>query len=303
MCYQERMKLHQLIYFIETAKQEHIGRAAKILAISPSAISHSIAALEEELGRQLFARQGKNIFLTNHGKLLFERTSKLLLDIEAIKEEIISDQVELQGTYKLAASHLLSPELLAPAWVRIQTKNPKLCAEVYTLRSALVVKGISSGEYDFGICFSPQSHPTIAIKTVYEGELVVSVRKGHPLLKKAKPDAIRLLGSYTATLPKSYQGIDNCETHPIFEKFGIVPRVDLVFDNYEVAIRKVRDSDSWTFLPDWVAKRAGLTTIVPEGWHAPVNIAALWPKNRILTRVLTHLIEGLEAEILGKTHQ
>jgi DNA-binding transcriptional LysR family regulator len=297
------MKLHQLIYFLETAKQEHIGRAAKILAISPSAISHSVAALEEELGRQLFARQGKNIFLTNHGKLLFERTSKLLLDIVAIKEEIISDQVELQGTYKLAGSHLLCPELLSPAWVKIQTKNPKLFAELYTLRSALVVKGISSGEYDFGICFSPQSHPTIHIKPIYEGQLVISLRKGHPLLKKPKADQLRLLAPYPATLPKSYQGIDNCETHPIFEKFNIVPKVDLVFDNYEVAIGKVRHSDAWTFLPDWVATNAGLTTIVPaEGWNAPVNISALWPKNRILTRVLSHLVDGLVDEIKNRKH-
>lgn len=295
------MKLHQLIYFLETAKQEHIGRAAKILAISPSAISHSIAALEEELGRQLFARQGKHIFLTNHGKLLFERTSKLLLDIEGIKEEIISDQVELQGSYKLAASHLLCATLLAPAWVKIQTKNPKLTAEIYTLRSAHVVKGVSSGEFDFGICFSPQSHPTIQTRIVYEGELVIAVRKGHPLCKKAKADQLKGVSAYPATLPKSYQGIDNCETHPVFGKFGVEPRVDLVFDSYEVALRKIQLSDAWGFLPDWMVDRAGLYAIKPEGWSAPFNISALWPKNRILTKVLTHLIEGLREELSAKT--
>ena len=41
------MKIDQLRYFFETARQGHIGRAANIVAISPSAISHSIAALEE----------------------------------------------------------------------------------------------------------------------------------------------------------------------------------------------------------------------------------------------------------------
>ena len=72
------MKLDQLTYFLEAARQEHIGKAARILAISPSAISHSIAALEEELGAPLFERKGKYIFLTNRGRRLMERAAELL---------------------------------------------------------------------------------------------------------------------------------------------------------------------------------------------------------------------------------
>src|SRR5262249_29727615 len=85
-----------------------------------------------------------------------------------------------------------------------------------------------------------------------------------------------------------------CETHPVFEKFGLAPRVDLIFDNYEVALRKISDSNAWGFLPDWLVRRAGLSAIVPEGWDAPVNISVLWPKNRILTQVMRQLIDELE---------
>lgn len=297
MGYKAPMKLHQLLYFLETAKHEHIGKAAKILAISPSAISHSISGLEEELGRQLFAKQGKNILLTNHGKLLYERVSKLINDVEAIKEEIMSDQVELQGTYRLAATHMLCPALLTPAWIDIQGKNPKLVGELYSLRSAQVLQGVSSGEYDFGICFSPQSNPSVHIKTLWEGKLVIAVRKNHPLLKLKGDAQINSVYAYPCTAAKSYQGIDNCESHPIFEKFGIEPRVDLIFDNYEVAVRKILLSDAWALLPEWIVSRHGLVPIVPEGWTAPVNISVLWPRNRILTRVLQKLIQTLEAEL------
>ena len=51
------MKLDQLTYFLEAARHEHIGKAAKAVAISPSAISHSISALEKELGRPLFKKR------------------------------------------------------------------------------------------------------------------------------------------------------------------------------------------------------------------------------------------------------
>src|SRR3989338_3090305 len=117
------MKLEQLTYFLEAAKTEHIGQAAKALAISPSAISHSISLLEEELGRELFIKKGKRIFLTSHGKILMERTSRLLNEVQAIQEEIKSESAELQGNYKLAASHDLCLRVLTPAWIEIQKEN------------------------------------------------------------------------------------------------------------------------------------------------------------------------------------
>ena len=293
------MKLHQLLYFLETAKHEHIGKAAKILAISPSAISHSIRGLEDELGRQLFAKHGKNILLTNHGKLLYERVSKLWNEFEIIKEEIMSDQVELQGTYRLAASHLLCPALLAPAWVSIQKNNPRLIGELYTLRSAQVLDGVGGGEYDLGLCFNPQSNPNVQIERVFNGELVVAVRRNHPMLKLKKKDQVKAISAYTCTLPKSYLGIDNCQTHPVFDQFGIHPQADLVYDNYEVAVEKIRLSDSWGLLPDWIVKNNHLEAIAPEGWTAPYNISVLWPKNRVVTRVIKQLIESLRRALSG----
>jgi DNA-binding transcriptional LysR family regulator len=287
------MKLHQLLYFLETAKQQHIGRAAKVLAISPSAISHGIALLEEELGRPLFEKQGKNIRLTSHGRILAERATRLLLDVEHIREDLMSDEAELQGNYKLAASHLVASELLCPAWVKIQNDNPKLTAEIYTLRSAAVYAGVCAGEFDFGICFSPQSHPSVEILPLYEGQLVLAVRKGHPVLK-SKKDALKKISAYSAALPKSFHGIENCETHPVFQKHGIQPKVDLIFDNYQIAVEKARLSDSWCLVPDWIARVTELSTITDENWHAPVNVAALWPQGRVQTRVTRQLVANLK---------
>src|SRR5271156_5441681 len=114
------MKLDQLKYFLETAKQGHVGKAANILAISPSAISHSIAVLEKELGRELFIKHGKRIILTNHGRLLMERARGLLENVEAVFDEVASDMVELQGHYRMAATHVLSSKFLAAAWTTLR---------------------------------------------------------------------------------------------------------------------------------------------------------------------------------------
>ena len=54
-------------------------------------ISRSISELERELGRELFVKRGKNVALTNHGKLLMERAESFLSGLEAIKDELAAE--------------------------------------------------------------------------------------------------------------------------------------------------------------------------------------------------------------------
>ncbi len=289
------MKLDQLRYFLETAQQGHIGKAANIIAISPSAISHSISSLEKELGRELFVKNGKNIALTGHGRLLMGKVRKLLAEVEAVRDEVAADHVELQGHYKIAATHLLSSKFLTPAWTKIQNENPGLTAEIYSLRSAQVVSAVASGEYDFGLCFNPQAHPNLEAQPVYRGQMVLAVNKKHPLLKVDAKDQIQNLSRYPASLPKAFQGVDNCESHPIFKKFGITPDIKFVFDSYDVAVEHLSTSQAWGLVPCWVVRshKDKLTWIIPRGWNAPVTASALWLKNRRPTKVLKRLIAGV----------
>ena len=287
------MKLHQLLYFLEAAKQLHVGRAAKVLSISPSAVSHGISSLEEELGRDLFAKKGKNIRLTDHGKLLVERATALLMDVERIREELASESAELQGNYRMAASHVLSSDVLTPAWVKLQAAHPRIQGEIYTMRSAGVYQGILSGEFDFGLCFSPQRDPGVEIMPIYEGQLVIAVRKGHPVFKSKTKTAIEQIGAFPAVLPKYFQGIENCESHLVFSRHQIVPKVSTLFDSYDVALSNVKQSDAWSFLPDWIANRYGLKVVTADEWEAPVSISAIWSTERMQTRFLRQMVANL----------
>ncbi len=292
------MTIEQLRYFLEAARHQHIAKAAAIVAISPSAISHSIAALERELDRELFVKRGKNIFLTASGKLLMEHAGRFISDLEALKEMLTSEEAELQGYYRLAATHLLCSRYLMPAWSEIQAGSPRLTAEIYTLRSAQAAVGVAAGEYDFGVCFSPQVNTRLESETLRDGTLVLVVRRGHPALKAAPAKLGRELSRYPAALPKSFQGVDNCEMHPMFDAFGIKPRAECVFDSYEVATARLLSSPSWSLFPDWiVGLRPGLVGIRPKRWNAPYRIAAVWPKHRQRTRVLNRLCQTLRRSL------
>lgn len=291
------MKLEQLQYFLMAAKFEHFGKAAKAIPISSSAISHTIAQLEEELGRALFVKRGKRVFLTNHGKLLVEKAKELIQHAESIKEEIQSDKIELKGHYRIGGTHFLCANYLTQAWIGIQNKNPNLSGEIFTLRSSQVIQGVLSGEYDLGLCFSPQSHPELNEKVVKTGQLLLTVGKDHPILKVKPSERISQLSQYTAVLPKAFQGVDVCERHPMFEKFGIKLKIDLLFDAYEIGMNKVAQSTSWGFFPDWLIdlhSKPLKALESPKGWNAPYSVSCIWSRNRLLSQVLKQLTQSIE---------
>ncbi len=295
------MKLEQLHYFIEAAKAEHIAKAAKTCAISPSAISHSISQLEEELGRELFLKNGKNIQLTTHGRLLKERAVKILADVNLMKDEMAAEGVELRGNFRMAASHDLCVPALLPAWLKLQSENSQLLGEVFTLRSSQIVTHVLTGEMDLGICFNPLVHPDLSHKKLFEGNLVFAFRKNHPILKIKEADRYSALSNFPCALPKSFQGIEVCERHPIFERFEIKTNPIFLYDAYHVAIEKIKKSDAWSLVPDFVVQQnkshvSALKTL--ENWEATYFVSAIFSNNRIQSGVLKKLLVYLKEQYL-----
>lgn len=63
------LNYHHLHYFWAVAKEGNLTRAASLLYVSQSALSTQIKLLEEQLGYELFAREGRRLTLTEAGRL------------------------------------------------------------------------------------------------------------------------------------------------------------------------------------------------------------------------------------------
>lgn len=290
------MKLDQLQYFVETAKRQHIGQAANFLHISPSAISHSIAALEAELGKSLFVKQGRQIKLTTHGKILLDRAEFILGEVERLREELSSEHLKMKGHYRIAATHLLCSEILTPIWLEIQKEHPDLTATLYSLRSGEVLSRVNASEVDLGFCFCPHSSPNHEQEILHKGKLVFCFGKKHPFLKDRQ---LKDLAIYPSIAAQAAQGIENCESHPAFRNLNIKPKVVNLFDSYDVAIRAVKSNAVWALLPDFLAfsHQKEIETYLPRGWDADYTIAAIWPKYHIRTQALDCMIEKVREAI------
>ncbi|WHY00674.1 LysR family transcriptional regulator [Neobacillus sp. DY30] len=82
------MELRQIQYFMEVAKREHVTEAATALHVAQSAVSRQIFNLEEELGVNLFIREGRNVKLTMIGQMFLEHMEQAMKVIDEAQREI-----------------------------------------------------------------------------------------------------------------------------------------------------------------------------------------------------------------------
>ena len=88
------MELVQLRIFLAAAEDGGFSPAARRLYISHSTVSRTVAALERELGVQLFVRSNRRQRLTSAGKLLADEARALLTQADALREKLAACKTE-----------------------------------------------------------------------------------------------------------------------------------------------------------------------------------------------------------------
>jgi DNA-binding transcriptional LysR family regulator len=293
------MKIDQLVYFVEAARLESVGKAARSVGISPSAVSTSIALLERELGCALFVRDKQRIYLTARGKALMERASRILRDIDALKEEVQSPALVFEGHYQLACARVLARSTIGRAWAELHARHPKLSVQISTLRSVEIVAKAAVAEIDLGFCLDPTPHPDVDSRRVGTDRYRVAVRSGHPLASVPPKNVAARLGDFPACMPRAVHGLGGYQPHPMLARLDVLPRVDLVYDSYDVVLHRLRRSDAWALLPARLLEQPGARLHfieLPRG-EPPIVVAAVWPRRRPLNAVLSELVHAVADEL------
>ncbi len=210
------MNLYHLRYFIVLAKLEHYTKAAAELSITQPSLSHAISSLEQELGVNLFEKEGRNIVLTKYGRMF-------LADVEKSMEILDSSirQVKAvgsgEGVIDLGFLRTLGTDLI-PEMIRgYKEEYPDRVVD-FRLNTGVtedLLEGLKSKKYDMVICSKLPKQPSVEFIPVAQQKLVVVVPEDHPL---ASRNSITL----SETIP--YPQI-------IFSKrSGLRPVIDELFD-------------------------------------------------------------------------
>jgi DNA-binding transcriptional LysR family regulator len=137
-----------LTIFLSIAKHRNFRRAAAELRLTPSALSHALRSLEEQIGIRLFNRTSRSVALTEAGERLHRRVQPAVREIGEALDEISTLAGQPMGTVRICASHIAAQTLLFPLVQRFVKAHPGIDVE-------LVVQGglsdiISSG-FDVGV--------------------------------------------------------------------------------------------------------------------------------------------------------
>ena len=175
------MNLAQLSYFRHLAKIQHYTRASEELHISQSALSHSIASLEDELGCSLFRKEGRNVYLTDDGRVFQNYVDQGLAAIEQGVAELQQRHGMLTGAIEIGAIATVRSGYL-PAAMKAYTDQYGSLVEFHVAQGETgpLNQRLEQGVYDLVIA-GPHHKPDIECKTLFYQQLVVAVRRDHPL--------------------------------------------------------------------------------------------------------------------------
>lgn len=78
-----------------------ISRAARVLHLTQSALSHHLRALEERVGVQLFERTGRSLLLNQHGEKIAALAARILPELCAVERAILAPDA-VATTFRIA---------------------------------------------------------------------------------------------------------------------------------------------------------------------------------------------------------
>ncbi|MBN8888412.1 MAG: LysR family transcriptional regulator [Rudaea sp.] len=108
--------LNGIVVFVRVVEAGSFVDAARVLGLSPSAVSKGVSRLEAHLGARLFRRNTRSVTLTTEGELFLERCRRVLGEIEAAEHELADAGRLPRGKLKISlplVSGLILPVLSA----------------------------------------------------------------------------------------------------------------------------------------------------------------------------------------------
>lgn len=149
------MEIRVLKYFLMTAREENITKAAALLHITQPTLSRQLMQLEEELGVKLFHRSRHRIILTDDGMLLKRRAEEIVSLADKTEHEFSQREENLVGELVIGSGELQSSQFLSLLLASFHKKHPQVYYEIYSGNSDNIKERIERGILDIGLLVEP----------------------------------------------------------------------------------------------------------------------------------------------------
>jgi LysR family transcriptional regulator, cys regulon transcriptional activator len=222
------VNLQQLRYLCAVVDHGlNVSDAAEALYTSQPGISKQIRQLEDELGVEVFVRQGKRLAqLTPAGAIVVSTARRALTEIANLKRVADEFRREDEGELAIATTHTQARYVLPNVLKAFAARYPKVRLVLHQGNPRQVAEQTASGEADLGIATEALTeYPELATLPCYDWNRVVIVPKAHPLTK-VKPLTLEAIARYPiVTYDFAFTG--RSLTNAAFAARGLTPNVVL----------------------------------------------------------------------------
>jgi DNA-binding transcriptional LysR family regulator len=291
-----RDELSVLAAFLTVAHERSFTRAAKRLGVSPSALSHAVKGLEEQIGVRLLARTTRSVAPTAAGEQLIARLDPALTDIQDALTQVVGLRHRPAGRVRLVVSPLAATMVLAPKLGAFARAYPDIVLDVTTtneMRLDLVARhfdaGIHLGEFI--------ERDMIAVRVSADQRAAIV---GTPAYfdTHAKPKSPRDLAGHRCLNFRHGAGETyRWEFDRGTQSLAVAVDGPLVVDDVQLLIRAAIDGVGLTFLMEEHAApflATGQLVRVLEDWCEPfAGYFLYYPSRRQQPAALTALIDAL----------
>jgi len=182
----EPLDSRQLRAFASLARTGSFTRTARELHLSQSAISHSMKALETDMGCRLLDRLGKTVTLTQAGEHLLYYAQKILRDMTDARDSISHLGKWGQGRLRLGASDTSCQHILPGVLREFKESFPQTAINIEPGDTPNLIEALLENRVDLALGLEPDREPRLEFHELFTDDLMFLLAPTHGWAKARK---------------------------------------------------------------------------------------------------------------------
>ena len=216
----------QLRAFVTLAHTGSFTQAARVIHLTQSAISHTIKALEEEVGCRLLDRAGKKLMLTQAGEQLLFHAEKILQEMSAAREELKQLGRWGHGRLRIGASTAVCHYILPAVLREFKESFPQCAISIEPGDTPKSIESLHKGRIDLALNLEPIREDQIEFRHLFTDEMQFIVSPLHPWAKGGSAERSQIArqnyilydkASYTFQIIQDYFRQEDIALHTLIE--------------------------------------------------------------------------------------
>ncbi|MEZ5885700.1 MAG: LysR substrate-binding domain-containing protein [Paracoccaceae bacterium] len=248
--------MHLDFRHLRTIKAIHeaggMARAAEVLNITQSALSHQMKGLEDQAGVELFVRRSKPLKLSPAGQRLLRAAERILPEVEALAEEFRALRMGRTGRLHITLECHACYDWLFPVLERFRHAWPEVDVDIRPGLAFDAMPALRREEVDLVITSDPEKLDDVIFHPLFDYHPTLVAAAQNPIAAKTYVEAEDFRDQVLITYPVDRSRLDVFTT--LLTPARVEPRAHRQVELTAVILMLVASDRGVSVLPDWVLR-------------------------------------------------